>query len=438
MTYSLGETTTIIVSSKNRLNKATTTPNLFDVQFDLPVGNNYNRVCVLSAKIPHSFYQVLDNTSGNGRGNRFDFDVDGVSTEITIPVGNYTKHGIAQVLTEKLHTVRAGSTCTFPDDTTETQTGKLTFNIPSDGVEQISFIFAKKSFYLTELMGFDIGKIKTLTVSITYDTGGTPVDKTFEISVDDDTTPTSLATQIQNNLNNVFINVSIFTVSYDGGTKKLTFTNDTADFEIVIGSTEHDIGRFLGFAVGTTNTSSSLSLVSTNTISLEIYGLTKSTTATITSDNVIHTRVPHTISIGSDLIHEGKKRYNLQELNTTGAEDGFNDMVFQQDDIEGNSRTLKTANNKTHAFYLSYETGADNGSDETESFIDMNGVDWSCKLLFYRKNNEPLFQMSKIRMENQQKIDELKKTIQKTMDKKEEKEVIIEKNELIQPVTLKK
>ena len=47
------------IDSQNRLNTADTTSN-FTVRVDMPPMNNYNRICILQASIPKSFYLITD------------------------------------------------------------------------------------------------------------------------------------------------------------------------------------------------------------------------------------------------------------------------------------------------------------------------------------------------------------------------------------------
>lgn len=151
----------------------------FGVNLDPPPGQTYNRVVVLNAKVPHSFYQVKNNdfgsppasdpTNDNG-GNSFTITVDVTTYEFIVPPGNYTKYGIAQTLQTLISAQIPDATVTYPVFDT-TQTGKLTFSIPNPGslVVTINFdiIGAPKfnnkprgmSYHLRQIMGFDHGSV---------------------------------------------------------------------------------------------------------------------------------------------------------------------------------------------------------------------------------------------------------------------------------------
>lgn len=325
MTFYLGDTSVIHFNSRDRLDKANSTSTNFQISFKLPTGNNYNKVVCMASKIPHSYYQVLDYSSTTGKSNKFDLLINSTPTEITVPVGNYTKHSIAQILTDLLDAVVSGSTVTYPDEVTETQTGKLTFTIPNSGLDTIQLDLSDdKSYYLRELMGVILEPIP----------GGS------------------------------------------GGTNGVP-------------------------------------------------GFTVADPAVLVSPNAIQTRIPSSIFIGTDLIHGTNGTYNLQEIDTTGCEEGFTDLVFKQHDIPANARTLRSSFDKVHSFYL---------VDDKEEIIDLNGLDWSCTLLFFKHNNASEFQLQQLKLDNIEKINKVKQDIQKKIDKETKKQIetkIIEGNELI-------
>ena len=70
-----------IIDSALRLNG---TSSSFQFKIDLPNQNTYNRVILLTAVIPKSYYMV---SVGN---NTFQINENNVLQTVTIPVGNYT------------------------------------------------------------------------------------------------------------------------------------------------------------------------------------------------------------------------------------------------------------------------------------------------------------------------------------------------------------
>lgn len=296
MSYLLADTSIITINSKNRLNKdgQYSSSSLFDHYIELPIGNTYDRVCLLNAKIPHSYYQVLSNNKGL---NTFILRVNGVDNIITVPIGNYTKTSIAVTMTKLLSNVIVNTTVTYPDSSTEPQTGKLTFNIPNPSLFNVSFIFDPfNSFYVNELLGVDF---------MTY-------------------------------------NMSVIT--------NIVFV----------------------------------------------------------SPNVIHTRIPSTIYLGSDLVNSYNSSYYLQEFDT--GNQSFGDIVFNQTDVQGNSRTLTNANHRTFSFYL---------VDDNDIIIDLNGNDITFSLLFYRHNEESLFQIEQIKLDNIEKLNKTRDQVAENIEKLE-------------------
>ena len=55
----VGSKSIFYIDSQNRLNEADTSSN-FTVRVDMPPMNKYNRICVLHASIPKSYYLISD------------------------------------------------------------------------------------------------------------------------------------------------------------------------------------------------------------------------------------------------------------------------------------------------------------------------------------------------------------------------------------------
>ena len=180
MTYLLGESSTYVINSKNRIN-STDSSSSFSHVIKLPAENAYDRVCLLNAVIPHSYYQVVDKSSQNRGANQFNINIDDGATitvhTITIPVGNYTRFGIANVLTNLISAVIPNSSVSYPQESLETNTGKLKFNIENAGLDTITFTFPETlntsyippidistSKYIMDIIGFLYGT-KTLTIA---------------------------------------------------------------------------------------------------------------------------------------------------------------------------------------------------------------------------------------------------------------------------------
>lgn len=131
------------------------TPSNFNTVIDLPP-NNFDRVCLLQASIPKSWY-LFDNTN-----NTFILrEIDQVSPfgtynlTITIPVGNYNRINLASIVTALLNTasssLSAGPytniyTITYPSSS-QTNTNKYTYTSTSTSgpLKTSTFIFSSNN-----------------------------------------------------------------------------------------------------------------------------------------------------------------------------------------------------------------------------------------------------------------------------------------------------
>jgi len=324
MTFILGETTTVEIDSRRRLKKSPLPDdtNLFDIEFNLPSGNNYDRVVCTNLNIPHTFWQVQETelqTINDERkfftANKFYIELEtspGVytETEITVPPGNYSKNGIASVLTQLLDVSFSGATVTYPDETTETMDGKLTYSLPNPESEQ---------FYIT-------------------------------------------------------------------------FHQDKS----------HSLMELLGFRFTTSN-------ISRNAFPIDTISVVKSTYC-------ITNRRPMLIRLESDLIHPVNKEYILETVSVTGS---FDSISFQQNDIEGSAKSILNGFNKVHSFSL---------RDGAGNLLDLHGGEWTATLLFFKYNNEPLFQLETLKLKNLEKIKQLQKDIQKRIAVLQKENGILENN----------
>jgi len=132
------------------------TPSNFTTTIDLPP-NNFDRVCLLQASIPKSWY-LFDSTN-----NTFILrEVDQVAPfgtynlTITIPVGNYTRINLASIVSSLLNTasssISAGPytntyTITYPSSS-QTNTNKYTYtstSVSAPSLKTSSFIFSSNN-----------------------------------------------------------------------------------------------------------------------------------------------------------------------------------------------------------------------------------------------------------------------------------------------------
>lgn len=132
------------VDSKDRLSGTTSN---FSTIIDLPP-NNFDRVCLLQASIPKSYY-LYDSSN-----NTFILRENSVNTTITIPVGNYNRVSFAVVLKSLLDggSILLGGvnnnvyTITYPSKTLQTDTNKYTFTYTTNGASRTSSFLFQTNF----------------------------------------------------------------------------------------------------------------------------------------------------------------------------------------------------------------------------------------------------------------------------------------------------
>lgn len=116
----------------------------FHVKIEVPSNPKFDRVVLLKASIPRSTYLVQENH------NTFTLKEGSTEYTITLPVGNYSKTSLKNVLPDLLNT--AGSytyAMTYPSNTSASDTGKFTFT--STGSDS-AFVFTT---FVYELLGFN-------------------------------------------------------------------------------------------------------------------------------------------------------------------------------------------------------------------------------------------------------------------------------------------
>lgn len=123
----------------------------FSYKVQIPAESKFDRVCVLGANIPISYYNIQAGY------NHMSVIELGVSRVITMVSGNYSASTFATVLAALLTSSSLLGwvyTVAFPNGFSTANTGKFTFTVSSN-TGQPSFQFDATSIY--EQMGFNIG-----------------------------------------------------------------------------------------------------------------------------------------------------------------------------------------------------------------------------------------------------------------------------------------
>ena len=142
------DSTIFIIDSSKRVSGTTSN---FTYLINVPKGHDYDRVCVLQAIIPKSFYLV------NSPYNTFTLLENGVSTLITITEGNYNAQSWITIIAALLTTSSSqGWTYTIsrPNAITQVDTGMFTYSVTGNSGNQPSIIFPTSS-QLYEQFGFN-------------------------------------------------------------------------------------------------------------------------------------------------------------------------------------------------------------------------------------------------------------------------------------------
>jgi len=134
--------TVISFNSKDRVNG--TNSSFLSQPVDLGV-NKYDSVCLMTASIPKSYYNMPTNY------NSFTLTEKGVSTPINITVGSYNKLNLAIVLSQLLTagSTTLGNNWTYVVSNPNVQSGpdtfKFTFTVSGNGGFQPTFTFGQNS-----------------------------------------------------------------------------------------------------------------------------------------------------------------------------------------------------------------------------------------------------------------------------------------------------
>jgi len=118
-------------------NQLTSTSNTFTAELQIPTDIDFDRIVLTSINIPVSFYVIQAGF------NTFTLTENGTPVTITIPEGNYNVISFQSILTTLLNTNSPNGytyTMSFPNNYTQTQTGKFTYSVNT--INTVSFTCA--------------------------------------------------------------------------------------------------------------------------------------------------------------------------------------------------------------------------------------------------------------------------------------------------------
>jgi hypothetical protein len=139
----------------NSLDRVSGTTSNFTFNINFPQDIRYNKVVVLDALIPKSYYLIA-----NGY-NTFQLKEGASTVTVTMPVGNYTYAAFKSITAQVLTSTSPNGwvyTCTSGNPNTSPDTGKFTWSVAGNGGVQPAFIFAKNMY---ENFGFDSNSTNT-------------------------------------------------------------------------------------------------------------------------------------------------------------------------------------------------------------------------------------------------------------------------------------
>ena len=144
-------------NSKDRISGSNSS--FFNIPTDLGL-NMFDSVCLVSASIPKSFYNMPTGY------NTFSVKEGLPTRTITIPVGNYTKNNLLLVLATQLNTGGVGwvYTVSYTNTALIADTYKITFSVTGNSSVQPIFTFQLKTSPFRQL-GFDESSVNTFVGS---------------------------------------------------------------------------------------------------------------------------------------------------------------------------------------------------------------------------------------------------------------------------------
>lgn len=133
------------INSRDRLGG---TNENFSYKLDIDKNKEYDKVVVLQASIPKSYYIVQENSN-------FILSEDGIEIIITIPIGNYNRNSFKNVVQSLLNTNSPNDfiySITYENISITQDTGKYYFTVSNNSGIQPILIFSNKLF---QQFGFD-------------------------------------------------------------------------------------------------------------------------------------------------------------------------------------------------------------------------------------------------------------------------------------------
>lgn len=162
----------LYINSENRISGSVTD---FIIQYDAIPQMQFDRMVMLQAQIPKSYYAVLTDAPGTRGVQTFELSEDGGLTwhDIVVPTGNYNVNGFAAVVTNLLNSGgRSGYTIGYPNIQTQTDTGMYTFTTTVVPATNVKFRFTYTYPGIYQLMGFTVPSTSP-TTTYTFTSGGT-------------------------------------------------------------------------------------------------------------------------------------------------------------------------------------------------------------------------------------------------------------------------
>lgn len=126
----------------------------FTIRIDLPRDRPYDRVVILNASFPKSYYLIPKNSF-------FTLRELATNVNITVPEGNYNRKSFQTVITNLLNTNSPNNwtyAITYPDAFTSADLGKFNYSVSGNGGNQPSLIFNNR---LYRQFGFDMNSTNT-------------------------------------------------------------------------------------------------------------------------------------------------------------------------------------------------------------------------------------------------------------------------------------
>jgi hypothetical protein len=137
------------INSKSRQNPATESNSDFTYKIELPPGSNFNKITMLSASVPKSYYNVP-------AAAYFTLSEDGFTAAISLTPANYTRRAFGTRLQDALNNNSPLSfvySVSYDNAINSGDTGKWTISVSGNSGIQPAFIFEQGNRML-ELMGF--------------------------------------------------------------------------------------------------------------------------------------------------------------------------------------------------------------------------------------------------------------------------------------------